>query len=101
VISANGHDGNPDDAMLGLLCDARRTDGEPWTLWLTYGGEPNDGEPGLHDRLSAFLSGREAEGQVMDARFANPENGTRLRPDDRHDLCPAPDGSAGRVERGE
>jgi hypothetical protein len=72
VISANGRDGNPDDATLALLCDTRRGDDEPWTLWLTYGGEPNDGKPGLHERLSAFLSGREAAGQTVDARFAKP-----------------------------
>jgi len=72
VISANGRDGNPDDATLALLCDARRNDDEPWTLWLTYGGQPNDGKPGLHERLSAFLSDREAEGQTVDVRFAKP-----------------------------
>ncbi len=72
VISANGRDGNPDDATLALLCDARRNDEEPWTLWLTYGGQPNDGKPGLHERLSAFLSDREAEGQTVDVRFAKP-----------------------------
>ncbi len=72
VISANGRDGNPDDATLALLCDARRNDEEPWTLWLTYGGQPNDGKPGLHERLSAFLSDREAAGQTVDVRFAKP-----------------------------
>jgi beta-lactamase superfamily II metal-dependent hydrolase len=72
VISANGRDGNPDDATLALLFDARRNDSEPWTLWLTYGGEPNDGKPGLHERLDAFLSGRHAAGQDVDARFAKP-----------------------------
>ena len=72
VISANGRDGNPDDPTLTMLCDARRGDDEPWTLWLTYGGEANDGKPGLHERLSAFLSSRKAMGQDIDARFAKP-----------------------------
>lgn len=71
VISANGRDGNPDDATLALLCDARN-DPEPWTLWLTYGGEPDDGKPGLHERLSAFMNGRKSAGQEIDVRFAKP-----------------------------
>lgn len=78
VISANGRDGNPDDATLALLCDARRDDQSPWTLWLTYGGEPRDGKPGLHERLRTFLSARSDAGQVIDVRFA--------RPDGRHTI---------------
>jgi hypothetical protein len=72
VISANGRDGNPEDETLALLFDARREDNEPWTLWLTYGGDPGDGKPGLHDRLSAFASGRKAENREIDVRFAKP-----------------------------
>jgi hypothetical protein len=72
VISANGRDGNPEDATLDLLCDSRKGDNEPWTLWFTYGGEPGDGKPGLHERLSAYLETRKAEGQPIDARFARP-----------------------------
>jgi hypothetical protein len=80
VISANGRDGNPEDETLTLLCDARAGDAEPWTLWLTYGGEPGDGKPGLHERLQAFLDGREAAGQKIDARFA--------KPGERHTITP-------------
>jgi hypothetical protein len=72
VISANGRDGNPDDETLDLICDAPRKDGDAWTLWLTYGGEPDDGKPGLHTRLTAFLSGRAAKKQEVDVRFARP-----------------------------
>ena len=69
VISANGRDGNPDNDALGLLCDARRADGLPWTLWLTYGGAPGDGKDDLHGRLSAFFEARRAGGQEVDVRF--------------------------------
>ncbi|WP_051324325.1 MBL fold metallo-hydrolase [Candidatus Solirubrobacter pratensis] len=72
VISANGRDGNPDDPTLTMLCDARRGDDEPWTLWLTYGGAPGDGKPGLHERLAAFFEARKAAGQEVDVRFARP-----------------------------
>ena len=72
VISANGRDGNPEDETLDLLCDARKDDDEPWTLWLTYGGEAGDGKPGLHERLAKYLKGRKAQGQEIDARFAKP-----------------------------
>jgi hypothetical protein len=69
VASGNGRDNNPDDAALGLLCDSRLGDAEPWTLWLTYGGAPGDGKPGLHERLKAFLDSRAAAGQQIDVRF--------------------------------
>jgi len=72
VISANGRDGNPEDETLALLCDARCDDDEPWTLWLTYGGEPGDGKPGFHERLGDFLNARKAAGQEVDANFAKP-----------------------------
>src|SRR4051812_48899743 len=75
VISADGRDGNPDDGALALLCDARRDDPEPWTLWLTYGGTPADGKPGLHERLAAFFAARTAAGQEVDVRFAAPDAG--------------------------
>jgi hypothetical protein len=71
VISANGRDGNPEDDTLALLCDARLRDRDPWTLWLTYGGEAADGKPGLHTRLDAFFAGRKAK-QQLDVRFAKP-----------------------------
>ena len=72
VASANGRDGNPDDAALTLLCDARLGDTEPWTLWLTYGGTPGDGKPGLHERLAAFFAARKDDhGQDVDVRFAS------------------------------
>jgi hypothetical protein len=72
VISANGRDGNPDNQMLTLLCDARLGDDEPWTLWLTYGETPGDGKPGLHERLSAFFADRkDVHGQDLDVRFAS------------------------------
>jgi len=72
VISANGRDGNPENETLDLLCDARQGDEEPWTLWLTYGGEPGDGKLDLHERLSKYLKGREDQNQKIDARFAKP-----------------------------
>jgi len=78
VISANGRDGNPDDATLGAICDARRADGDPWTLWLTYGGQPGDGRDGLHERVDAFLAGRRAAGQELDVRFAAPGQAHRI-----------------------
>lgn len=80
VISANGRDGNPEDETLALLFDARSEDNEPWTLWLTYGGEAGDGKPGLHDRLSAFVGGRKAENGEIDVRFA--------KPGERHTITP-------------
>lgn len=70
VVSANGRDGNPDVGALEQLCDARRADERPWTLWLTYGGAPGDGRDGLHERLAAFLDARRASGQCVEARFA-------------------------------
>jgi ribonuclease BN (tRNA processing enzyme) len=74
VISANGRDGNPENKTLELLCDSRLADKEPWTLWLTYGGEPGDGKKGLHERLADFFAARGAK-QKLDVRFAKP--GTR------------------------
>jgi hypothetical protein len=71
VISANGRDGNPEDETLTMLCDARLGDGNPWTLWLTYGGEAGDGKPGLHERLDAFFTARKAT-QQLDVRIAKP-----------------------------
>jgi len=71
VISANGRDGNPEDETLQLLCDSRLQDTDPWTLWLTYGGEPGDGKPDFHERLKAFFDARSAT-QTLDVRFAKP-----------------------------
>jgi hypothetical protein len=71
VISANGRDGNPEDQTLALLCDARLSDMDLWTLWLTYGGEADDGKPGLHARLDAFFAARKIK-QQLDVRFAKP-----------------------------
>jgi hypothetical protein len=71
VISANGRDGNPENKTLELLCDSRLSDTDPWTLWLTYGGEPGDGKPGLHDRLAAFFAARKGK-QPLDVRIAKP-----------------------------
>src|SRR5215203_834819 len=71
VISANGRDGNPEDATLALLCDARLGDRAPWTLWMTYGGEDADGKLGLHTRLDAFFTARKTK-QQLDVRFAKP-----------------------------
>jgi len=71
VISANGRDGNPEDDTLALLCDARLGDTDPWTLWLTYGGEDGDGRLGLHARLDAFFAARKTK-QQLDVRFAKP-----------------------------
>jgi hypothetical protein len=73
VISANGRDGNPEDETLALICDSRpKEDDEPWTLWLTYGGEAGDGKPGLHERLEKFLDDRKRNEKEIDARFAGP-----------------------------
>jgi hypothetical protein len=71
VISANGRDGNPEDETLTMLCDARLSDADPWTLWLTYGGEAGDGKAGLHERLDAFCAARKAK-QKLDVRIAKP-----------------------------
>jgi len=71
VISANGRDGNPEDDTLSLLCDSRLNDDDPWTLWLTYGAEDDDGKPGLHERFKKFFDAR-AEKQKLDVRIANP-----------------------------
>jgi hypothetical protein len=71
VISANGRDGNPESKTLELLCDSRLSDADPWTLWLTYGGEPGDGKPGLHDRLAAVFAARKGK-QTLDVRIAKP-----------------------------
>jgi len=69
VISANGRDGNPENETLAMLCDSRLGDDDPWTLWLTHGGEAGDGKPGLHERLVAFFTERKAK-QTLDVRFA-------------------------------
>jgi hypothetical protein len=71
VISANGRDGNPEDKILALLCDSRLADKAPWTLWLTYGKQAGDGQPGLHERLAAFFAARQAK-QKLDVRIAAP-----------------------------
>jgi hypothetical protein len=71
VISANGRDGNPEDATLALLCDSRLNDNEPWTLWLTYGQAPGDGKLGLQKRLDKFFTARKAQ-QKLDVRIAKP-----------------------------
>jgi hypothetical protein len=78
VISANGRDGNPENETLTLLCDARLNDAIPWTLWLTYGGEPEDGKLGLPARLDAFFATRKTS-QQLDVRFA--------KPGERHTIC--------------
>jgi hypothetical protein len=71
VISANGRDGNPEDETLSLLCGSRRHDSKPWTLWLTYGGEPADDRQDLHQRLTRFFAAQSAE-QQLDVRCAKP-----------------------------
>ena len=71
VISANGRDGNPEDDTLRLLCDSRLHDSEPWTLWLTYGGELADGKQDFHQRLKRFFAARSAN-QPLDVRYAKP-----------------------------
>ena len=71
VISANGRDGNPEDDTLNLLCNARLHDSEPWTLWLTYGGEIADGRQDLPQRLEQFFTARSAK-QPLDVRYAKP-----------------------------
>jgi hypothetical protein len=71
VISANGRDGNPEDATLALLCDSRLNDNDPWTLWLTYGKAPGDGKLGLQKRLDKFFTARQAK-QKLDVRIAKP-----------------------------
>jgi Metallo-beta-lactamase superfamily len=68
VISADGTNGNPEDATLKLLCDSRTKDDEPWTLWLTYGGAAGDGKPDLHGRLAKFFAAR----PDVDVKFAAP-----------------------------
>ena len=68
VVSTDGRDGTPDDETLDTICDIDRS----CTLWLTYGGEPGDGQPGLHERLSAFLERRGAANQLIAVRFPEP-----------------------------
>ena len=70
VVSGNGRDGNPEDATLAMLCDSRKDDAEPWTLWLTYGGEPGDGKLDLPERLAAFLADRAED--KLDVKIAKP-----------------------------
>jgi len=65
VISADGSNGNPENATLKLLCDSREGD-KDWTLWLTYGGTDGDGKPELHGRLKAFFDAR----PEVDVRYA-------------------------------
>jgi hypothetical protein len=67
VISADGSNGNPEDATLKLLCDSRAGE-KDWTLWLTYGGADGDGKPDLHKRLAKFFAAR----PDVDVRFAAP-----------------------------
>jgi Metallo-beta-lactamase superfamily len=67
VISADGSNGNPEDATLKLLCDSRAGE-KGWTLWLTYGGAAGDGKPELHGRLADFFAAR----PEVDVRFAPP-----------------------------
>jgi hypothetical protein len=67
VISANGRDGNPEDATLQMICDSR-ADGDPWTLWLTYGRAPGDGKPGFTERMDAFFAAHPG----VDVRIALP-----------------------------
>jgi hypothetical protein len=64
IISANGENGMPETDTLAAICDAS----DPCTLWLTYGGEPGDGAPGLHDRLRRFFDTR----RYVDVRIAPP-----------------------------
>ena len=72
VISGNGRDGNPETETLKLLCDSRLEDDEPWTLWLTYGGEPGDGKLDLPARLAEFFAARETANQKLDVKIAKP-----------------------------
>jgi hypothetical protein len=67
VISADGSNGNPENATLKLLCDSRAGE-KGWTLWLTYGGAAGDGKPELHGRLAKFFAAR----PEVDVRFAPP-----------------------------
>jgi hypothetical protein len=67
VISADGTNGNPEDATLKLLCDSRKGD-KDWTLWLTYGGTDGDGKPELHGRLKKFFAAR----PEVKVKFAKP-----------------------------
>lgn len=76
VASANGRDDNPDARMLDLLLAAHRGNATPWTLWLTYGGEPGDGLKHLPERLKQSFDGL-ADQPGLKIEFAKP--GTSLR----------------------
>jgi hypothetical protein len=71
VISADGRHDNPDARTLTMLCDSRRGETEPWTLWLTYGGAPGDGREGLAERLAAFFAARR-DVPGLQLRYAQP-----------------------------
>ena len=71
VISADGRHENPDARTLTMLCDSRRGETEPWTLWLTYGGAPGDGREGLAERLAAFFAARR-DVPGLQVRYAQP-----------------------------
>ena len=60
------------NGTLELLCDSRLKDKEPWTLWLTYGGEPGDGKLDLPERLAKFFAARKEAKQTLDVKIAKP-----------------------------
>jgi glyoxylase-like metal-dependent hydrolase (beta-lactamase superfamily II) len=70
VCSGDGVHDNPEIRALGWLFDARKGDKEPWTLWLTYGGTPDDGRFDLGKRVGKFLDERKKAGDKVDVRFA-------------------------------
>jgi hypothetical protein len=71
VCSGDGQYDNPEIAALEWLFDARKGDDEPWTLWLTYGGTPDDGRLDLGKRLGKFLAKRKKAGDHVDVRFGS------------------------------
>lgn len=61
VVSGNGRFGNPEIETLQMLWDARGDEADRWTLWITYGGTPDDGHDGKPAQLAAFFKGKKAD----------------------------------------
>jgi beta-lactamase superfamily II metal-dependent hydrolase len=61
VCSGNGRFGNPEIETLQMLWDARGHEAGEWTLWITYGGTPDDGHDGKPAQLAKFFAGKDAD----------------------------------------
>jgi hypothetical protein len=61
VCSGNGRFGNPEIETLQMLWDARGAEADQWTLWITYGGTPDDGHDGKPAQLAKFFADKDAD----------------------------------------